>query len=358
MLSPTNPPAFSLEDIALLLHAELAGGPSQQKISGLADIQDASPGDLVFAETESFLHQAAACPSSAIVTTSRLRELISTEKPLLVVENPRLAFIQVLQAFTPQKTRLTGIHQTAIIEQDVKIGESVSIAAYVTIGSGSELGDRVTIKEGVRIGEGVIIGADTILYPNVVIYDGVRIGGQCILHSGATLGADGFAFAPDGNGILKIPHIGIVELGDNVEVGANSCIDRARTGKTVIGSGTKIDNLVHVGHNVKIGRNCLFAAHVGIAGSVEIGDGVIFGGQAGVGDHIHIGSGARIGGQAGVIGDIKPGETVSGYPARPHRRKLREYAAVSLLPDFIQRIKSLEKQVKSLLPKEDKEQDG
>ena len=177
---------------------------------------------------------------------------------------------------------------------------------------------------GTKIGADCIIGDGTTLYPNVTLYPRVKIGRGCLLHAGCVLGADGFGYVPAENGLRKVPHLGTVEVGDGVEIGANTCIDRAKTGATVIGSGTKIDNLVHIAHNVRIGYSSLLIAQAGVAGSVTIGNGVILAGQAGIADHITIGDGARVGAQGGVIGNIGPGESVSGYPARPHARKMRE----------------------------------
>jgi UDP-3-O-[3-hydroxymyristoyl] glucosamine N-acyltransferase len=200
----------------------------------------------------------------------------------------------------------------------------------------------------VRVGAGCSVGADSILYPNVVLYPGVIVGRRCILHAGAVVGADGFGYVPVGAGVRKIPHLGSVEIGDDVEIGSNTCIDRAKTGVTVIGAGTKIDNLVHIGHNVRVGRSCLIVAQVGVAGSCVIGDGVVLAGQAGIPDHVTIGDGARVAAQGGLFGNVPAGETYSGYPARRHAEKMREYGAIARLPEALKRIRAMEKRLIAL----------
>jgi UDP-3-O-[3-hydroxymyristoyl] glucosamine N-acyltransferase len=202
------------------------------------------------------------------------------------------------------------------------------VAPTARLGRGVELGDGVRIEDYVVLGDGVKIGAGTRLYPHVTVYAGTEIGARCIVHSGARLGSDGFGYVFQNGRHVKIPHVGRCIIGDEVEIGANTTIDRGSIDDTVVGAGTKIDNLVHVGHNVRIGRACLLMAEVGIAGSAHIGDGVILAGQVGVSGHVNIGSGARIGGQACVMGDVPPGESWSGYPARPHKQSMRAYAAM------------------------------
>jgi UDP-3-O-[3-hydroxymyristoyl] glucosamine N-acyltransferase len=224
----------------------------------------------------------------------------------------------------------------------------VSVGAHAVIGDGVVLSTAVTVGSGCSIGAGVSIGERSVLHPNVTLYPHVIIGARCILHAGVVIGADGFGYVPVGVELMRVPHLGSVRIEDDVEVGANTCVDRAKTGETVIGKGTKLDNLIHVAHNVHIGRSCLIIAQVGIAGSVTIGDGVILAGQAGIADHIDIGSGAKVAAQGGVIGDVPAGVTVSGYPARPHATKMREHAASASLPDYIKRVRALEKRLAQL----------
>lgn len=344
--------SLTLQQLAKLLNATLLHPQEEVVITGIADIEDAQPGDLVFAETLPFLKRALQSPASAILTTSELAAQVTPIKPLLLGENPRLGFLKILESLASPPPFEAGIHPTAIIEEGAVLGEGVSIGPYAIIGAKTVLGAGVRVGAAAKIGPDCIIGDETLIYPNVVVYPSVKVGRRCILHAGCVLGADGFGYVPTPSGPHKVPHIGTVEIEDEVEIGANTCIDRARTAATRVGMGTKIDNLVHVGHNVQIGRFCLIAAQVGIAGSVQIGDGVVLAGQVGIADHIHIGSGARVGAQAGVIGDVAEGETVSGYPARPHRRKMREYAAISELPETLKRIRNLEKRLAELEAKQ------
>jgi UDP-3-O-[3-hydroxymyristoyl] glucosamine N-acyltransferase len=334
----------SVQDLATLLDGAIIGD-GQVLITGLADIETASEGDIVFAENPRYLQAALRSRAAAALVAPGLAEGQTPTRSLIVVENPRHSFVLLLEALSARSPVGQGIHETAIIGEGATLGHEISIAAHVTVGAGAVIGDRVTLMSGVRVGDGCVIGDDTTLYPNVVLYAGVKIGKGCILHAGCVLGADGFGYVPVGRALRKVPHIGRVEVGDMVEIGANACIDRAKTGVTTIGAGTKIDNLVHIAHNVQIGQSCLIIAQAGIAGSVEIGHGVVLAGQAGIKDHVQIGDGARVGAQGGVIGDVAAGETVSGYPARPHRIKMRELAAVAALPELIRRVRELERRL-------------
>lgn len=338
----------SLEDIAVMLGGSVVGD-SDTLITNAADIREAQAGDIVFAESGKFLQAALRSSASAVLTRSELAEAgTSSAKPLILVANPRTAFVQLLQALAQPWEIAFGVHASALIAHDVKLGLETRIGPHVSVEAGAIIGDRVMLMAGVRVGKNCIIGDDSVLYPNVVLYPSVRVGRRCLLHAGCVLGADGFGYAQVGHGLLKVPHLGRVELGDDVEVGANTCIDRAKTGVTVIGSGTKLDNLVHIAHNVQVGMSSLIIAQTGIAGSVTIGNGVILAGQSGIKDHVKIGDGARVGAQGGVIGNVEPGQTVSGYPARPHSVKMREYAAAAALPDYIKRIRELEKKLEQL----------
>ena len=324
-------------------------GDGETAILNAADIREAQAGDLVFAESAKFLQAALRSAASAVLTRPDLTAVeAAISKPLIVVENPRVAFAQLLKFLSQPWDIHSGVDASAVIAHDVKMGMGTRIGPHVSVEAGAQIGSHVTLMAGTRIGRGCVIGDDTVLYPNVVLYPDVRVGKRCLLHSGCVLGADGFGYAQVGHGLLKVPHLGRVEVGDDVEIGANTCIDRAKTGVTVIGSGTKLDNLIHIAHNVQIGMSSLIIAQTGVAGSVTIGNGVILAGQAGIKDHVAIGDGARVGAQGGVIGDVEAGVTVSGYPARPHATKMREYAAVASLPAYVKRIRALEKQVEEL----------
>ncbi len=338
----------SLNEIAAMLGGSVLGD-GETPITNAADIREAQVGDIVFAESAKFLQAALRSPASAILTRPDLAEAeTNISKPLILADNPRTAFVQLLQTLAQPWEITSGIDSSAIIAHDVTMGIETRIGPHVSVESGALIGSRVTLMAGVRVGRNCVIGDDSVLYPNVVLYPGVQVGKRCLLHAGCVLGADGFGYVQVGHGLMKVPHLGRVELGDDVEVGANTCIDRAKTGVTVIGSGTKLDNLVHIAHNVQIGISSLIIAQTGVAGSVTIGNGVILAGQSGIKDHVSIGDGARVGAQGGVIGNVMPGQTVSGYPARPHAAKMREYAATSALPDYIKRVRELEKKLEAL----------
>ena len=336
---------LTLSQISERVQGRIHGG-DETRITGVAGIEGAETGDIVFAETSKFLIAAIASRASAILVSEELAS--EAKKPLIIVSNPRVAFVQVLEMFSPVAASLPGIHSSAIIGAESQIARNAHLGANVVIGERVSIDDGVAILSGSVIGDDCVIGSGTKLQPNVTLYPGVTIGRNCLLHSGCVIGADGFGYVPVGHSLMKVPHLGTVEIGDEVEIGANSCIDRAKTGKTVIGSGTKIDNLVHVAHNVTIGMSCLLIAQAGVAGSTVLGNGVVLAGQAGIKDHLKLGDGARVGAQGGVIGDVPAGVTVSGYPARPHGEKMREYAAMSSLPEYLKRIRALEKRLAEL----------
>jgi UDP-3-O-[3-hydroxymyristoyl] glucosamine N-acyltransferase len=224
----------------------------------------------------------------------------------------------------------------------------LTVGPYAVIESNAVIGDRVKVGAHCVVGPECEIGEDSLLHPHVVLYAGTRIGKRVILHAGSRLGVDGFGYVPAPDGIAKIPQVGACMIHDDVEVGANSTIDRGSIGQTVVGQFTKLDNLVHLAHNVQVGRGVLMAAMTGVAGSVEVGDGVMTGGQAGISGHLEVGPGAKLAAQAGVIGDVPPGTTVSGYPARNHRDYLRAMGLVFRLPETSRKLKELEKRLSAL----------
>ena len=259
----------------------------------------------------------------------------------VVVERPHEAMLALLGPLYPAAERLAGVHATARVERGARLGAGVTVDAYAVVGAGAVLGDRAWVGAHTAVGEGVVVGAGSELRPHVTLYPGTVLGARVLVHSGARVGADGFGYVFVDGAHQKIPHVGRCVVEDDVEIGANSTVDRGSVGDTVIGAGTKIDNLVHVGHNVRIGRRCLLMAQVGVAGSATIGDGVIVAGQVGVGGHVTIGRGARIAGQAGVFGDVPPGETWGGYPARPHAESLRAHAALFRLAGLVRPLERL-----------------
>ena len=344
-----TPIQFTAGEIASLISGEIAAGQPETVITGAASVGEAEAGDIVFAESEKFAAAALRSRAAVILTSeAALPVLPETDKTLLFTAEPRAQFVRVLEAFERKPNIAPGIHASATLGAKVMVGADARVAAHVTLGDGAVLGDRVVIMAGARVGEGCTIGEDTVIYPNAVLYPGVTVGKRCLLHAGCVIGADGFGYIPVGRSLRKVPQVGTVEIQDDVEIGANSCVDRAKTGATVIGAGTKLDNLVHVGHGVKVGQSSLLIAQVGIGGGAVIGNGVILAGQSGVVDHVTIGDGARLGAQSGAISEVPAGAVYSGFPGRPHAAKLREYAAAAQMPEYIKRFRTLEKRLADL----------
>ena len=336
---------WTAAEIAALTQGEVLGN-GQEIITGAASIGEAREGDIVFAETEKYLAQALRSRAAvALVPRAGIAAPANAVKTRIAVENPRLAFTQVLEAFAPPRNAPPGIHPAAIVAETAKIGAGASIAANVTIGANVTLGERVLVLPGACLGENCVVGDDTVLHPNVVLYPGVTLGKRCILHAGCVIGSDGFGYIQVGQGLRKVPQLGTVIIHDDVEMGANCCVDRAKTGATVIGVGVKMDNMVHVGHGVKIGPYAILIAQVALGGGAEIGAGAILAGQSGVVDHVTVGAGAKLGAQSGAISRVPDGASYSGFPARPHSEMLRGYAAVAQLPEYLKRIRDLEKRL-------------
>ncbi len=334
----------SLGELAILVGGEVVGDPSTE-ISGASDIVDAREGDIVFAETPKLLAEAQNSRASAVIA---LPDAANSRKPLLKTANPRYAFARVLEVFSPKVELPVGIHPTSAIGSRFAAGERLSVGFNAYIGNDVTVGDNVWIHPFACIGNRVRLGNGCIIHPFVAVRDGVSIGNNVVIHSGSVIGSDGFGYTRIGDKHHKIPQIGTVVIGDDVEIGANVTIDRARTGKTEIGSGTKIDNLVQIAHNVSIGENCIIIAQVGISGSVSVGDRVILAGQSGAKDHLTIGSDSIVCARAGVIGDVTPGSFVSGYPARAHKEQMRAHAAFQKLPELSRLVRELAKRVKAL----------
>ncbi len=320
--------------------AELVGR-ADLPLTRLERIEQAGPGSMTFIRSESFaLRWARSRATCALV--SRGIEASGhdpKDRALIFVSDADLALNEVLDLFAPPPVRPTpGVHATAVVDPGAKLGAGVSIAAHCVVGAGARVGDGSSLGAGVFLGRDVTIGRGCTLHPRVCVLDRCVVGDGCVLHAGVVIGADGFGYrpAPDGRGVVKIPHIGNVEIGAGVEIGANSCIDRAKFGSTVIGEGSKIDNLVQIGHGCIIGRVCLIAAQAGLSGSVTVGDGVQIGGQTGAADNVTIAAGTRLAGQSGVIGDIEKG-TYLGTPPVPVREYFQMHATLRRLARAKQR---------------------
>ena len=325
---------------------ELSGNP-EVTITSLAGIREARPGDLTFLASSKYREFLRATRASAAIVGL---EEPSSDIPLIRVREPYLAYQRVAEAFYVMKHPVAkGVHSAAIVAESARIGKDSAIGPYVVVEEGAEIREETVLYPFVYIGRKVKVGKGSILYPQVSVREECEVGKRCILHSGTVIGSDGFGFATDQEGVHhKIPQVGRVILEDDVEIGANTAVDRAALGATVIKSGTKIDNLVQVAHNVVIGKGCLLAGQVGISGSTEIGDNVAIGGQAGLAGHIEIGDRAMIGAQAGVTKSVLPGIVVSGYPARPHAEAKRREAAALRLPEALKKIAQLERRLETL----------
>ena len=265
-----------------------------------------------------------------------------------MVKDPYLAYAVTANFFVSTPFVPQGVDERAVIGPSCNIHKEVTIGAGAVVGKGCKIGRHVHIHPGVVIGRDVEIGDETVIFPNVVIYDGCRVGKRVRIHAGAVIGADGFGYAQGPQGMVKIPQVGRVVIEDDVEIGANTTIDRAAIGETRIGKGTKIDNLVMIAHNVSLGPHCVIVSQVGISGSTRVGQGVMMGGQVGVVGHIEIGDGARIGAKSGVPHSISPGETVSGIPAMPHLKWLRMVNALKRLPELLRDVTNMKKRIERL----------
>ncbi len=326
--------ALSAAEIAAAVGGTLSGDGSVEvtRVAGHDSADDAS---LSFFSSSRYAAEAAATRAGVVFVTADLVDKVGHVPARILVTAPQEAMLAAINLLHPPVMRTAGVHPSAVIGEGVTLGEGVTIGPRAVIGDGAVVGVRTNISASVTVGAGVQIGKDCILYPNVTAYPGTLLGDRVIVQAGAVLGSDGFGYVFGAGVHQKIPHVGRCLLESDVEIGANTTVDRGSVGDTVIGAGTKIDNLVQIGHNVRLGRLCLVMAQVGISGSTRIGDGVIIAGQAGLAGHISIGAGARIAGQSGVFGDVPPGETWSGYPARPHRESLRVQAATHRLPALL-----------------------
>ena len=335
---------LTLREIADSVGGEVIGD-DKTVITGINSLDEASCGEISFFSDPRYRNSVKKTGASALIV-SKVTDLY--HGPMVVVPNPALTYTKVATLFAFSIPRYPGISHQAVIHKSSRIGRSASIYPLVYIGEEAVIGDDVVLFPGVFIGDRVKIGDRTVAYPNVTILQDCLIGNDVIIHSGTVIGSDGFGFVQDGPTSVKIPQMGIVQIDDQVELGANNCVDRAAMGKTWIMRGVKTDNLVQVGHNVVIGEDTIVVAQVGISGSVRIGREVMIGGKAGFADHVEVGDKAMIGGGAGVIQSISPGDIVSGSPAMPHRLWLKTSGLIRRLPQFNDRLRALEKEVDEL----------
>jgi len=333
------------------LAARLGGdvdGDGTVEVTGLASLAEAQQGDLSFLVHPRY-EDAMACTAASAVLVAQSWEGDST-CTLIRVASPDAAFAEAAAMLGPEPIRHEpGVHAAAVVAADARLGNGVCIGPCCVIEPGVSIGERTVVMACCYLGHGTVLGDDCTLYPHVSTRERTKIGNRVIIHNGAVIGSDGFGYVwRQDRTWMKIPQVGTVEIGDDVEIGANATIDRARFGKTVIGNGVKIDNLVQVAHNVRIGDHAAVAAQTGIAGSTSVGSRVRLGGQSGLGGHLRIGDGAVVGGQAGVLKDVPAGEFVSGYPAMPHGKAAKIHAHLMRLPALKHRLAELERETADL----------
>jgi UDP-3-O-[3-hydroxymyristoyl] glucosamine N-acyltransferase len=306
-------------------------GDAGRRVTGAAMLEEAQPEHLAFAGSPKYFEAAARSSAGCIIALPEFSG--SSGQTVIESPQPRAHFAQALLVLYPKRRISRGIHPSASIATDASVADGTEIGPFVTVDSGARIGDRTRIGAGTSIGPNVVIGDDCLVYPGVFIYERVTIGARCVIHSGAVLGADGFGFEMAGAAYQKVPQVGTVSIGNDVEIGANTCIDRATLGVTSIGDGTKLDNMVHIAHNCRIGKHVVIAAQTGLAGGVTIGDYAVVGGQVGVGDKARIEAKAVIGSGAGILTSkiVRAGEPVWGTPARPLRQYLEQLATIARL---------------------------
>ncbi len=346
--SEVLPRQIKAEEIAEIVSGKVIGNPDVT-VTGISGIKEATKGDVTFLANQKYIQLLESTQASVIITSPDMNIPQGIDKTFILTDNPSLAFAKLVEYWFPQEVdHPKGVHPTAIIGKDVVLGKNVAIGAYVIIEKGVEIGDNTIIYAGTYIGHDTKIGSDCLIYPNVSIRERISIGNRVIIHSGTVIGSDGFGFATVKGVHHRIPQIGTVVIEDDVEIGANVTIDRARFDKTIIGRGTKIDNLVQIAHNVVIGENSIIVAQAGISGSTIIGKGVILAGQAGVVGHISIGDGSIVGAQSGVTKSVPPGTVVLGSPARPISITKRIIASIPSLPDMKKTVERLIRRVQEL----------
>jgi UDP-3-O-[3-hydroxymyristoyl] glucosamine N-acyltransferase len=333
---------YKLEQLAQLVGGRIRGERTLE-ILAVRPLETAGPGDLTLAEGRKNLERLDACPASAVIVPPGIS---SPTKTLLEVAHPKLAFAKILEHVHRLPFEPRGISPLSVLGKDCQVPADVSIYPFACLGDRVALGLRASLFSGVHVGDDCVIGDDVVLHPNVVLYPGVRLGNRVVIHSGTVIGADGFGYVFDGSRHVKIPQTGTVIIEDDVEIGANSCVDRGTFGATVIEEGVKLDNHVHIAHNCRVGAHTVMVAQVGISGSVNIGRNCIFAGHSGVVDHVTIGDDVKVMMKTGVSKSIPPGSSVSGQPAMDHREAMRIESITRHLPEIYKEWKQLKKRLK------------
>lgn len=340
---------FTAEIIAQHLGGRLEGDPNV-KVNTFAKIEDAAPGSITFLANQKYTHYIYTTGASIVLVRNDFEPESPVNPTLIRVEDPYSCLAMLLNlAGSVIKPQPTGIEDGCHIDATATLGDGCYIGAFAYLAPGVKIGNNVKVYPGCYVGHGAEIGDDTVLYPGVKVYYGCRIGKRCVIHAGAVIGSDGFGFAPDSNGVYhKIEQIGIVEIEDDVEIGANTTIDRSTMGCTHIHRGVKLDNLIQIAHNVEVGHDTVMASQAGVAGSTKIGANCMVGGQVGFAGHISIGDRVQIGAQSGIPKNVQPDSKVMGYPAVPYGDFARIAAAMKQLPEMVRKLAALEKTVKEL----------
>lgn len=339
-------PTFSLtlSQIAAFVHGTVVGSP-ELAVTGVAGLSEAGPGDLSFLAGDAGVKEALPARASALLVPHPIKELACAQ---IVVTNPPLAMAQVVEKFFVHTRPDFGLSNAFYRGTDVTLGDGVSIWPFVTLDNHVSIGRGTTLFPGVFVGEGTVIGEDCLIYPNVTIREGITIGHRVIIHSGTVIGGDGFGYLQEGGRHHKIPQIGTVVIEDDVELGANVTVDRATYGQTIIRTGTKVDNLVQIAHNVEVGEHNILVAQVGIAGSSKTGHHVMIGGQAGISDHVTVGDLVMVAARSGLNRDVPAKEIVAGFPALPRLDWLKAMAIVARLPELRQHLRDMDDRLKAL----------
>lgn len=338
---------FTAQQIASFINGEVIGNKDAE-VYTFAKIEEGTAGALSFLANPKYTEYIYTTNSSVVLVNKDFEANGDIKATLIKVDNAYESLAKLMTMYEASKPKKQGISSLASISPTAKVGENCYIAPFAVIGDGCEIGDGCYIHEGVSVGDGAKVGNNCILYAHVTVYHDCRIGNNCILHSGCVIGADGFGFAPTANGYEKIPQTGIVVIEDNVEIGANTCIDRATMGSTVVHNGVKLDNLIQIAHNDEIGSHTVMASQAGIAGSAKIGEWCMIGGQAGVSGHCKMGDRTIVGAQCGIIGSRKGGETLLGSPAMDAKEFIRASAYLKKLPDLDKKVKELMKEIEAL----------
>lgn len=341
------PAVKTLAEIAAIVGGTVRGDENTV-IRSVASFEEAREGEITFVTDKKYLKKIGECRASALIVSDPTAGSDEKAINLVIVRNPMLAFARLMNVFKPTAMPEAGVSPAASIHPGAVIGKGISVQPFVVIEEGAAIGDGAVLYAGACVGRGAQIGAGTILYQGVVVREGCIVGERVIIHCNSVIGSDGFGYTQDAGRYVKIPQTGIVRIEDDVEIGACVTIDRATLGETVIGRGTKIDNLVQIAHNVRIGSDTVIVAQVGIAGSTSVGSRVQIGGQVGVAGHIEIGDDVMIGAQSGITGDVAPKKVVSGYPAIPHTEWLRAAASFEKLPEMRKKLSELEKRLSGL----------